>query len=110
MKRHVIYSDDAGFFLGDFLGMGFWSKWDTAGQSEAPAWDKKEEVEKFIIENMSGGPNGIQVVELDCNGPHGGATIQDVISAGYEGWEPDKEVWPADVVLTHHDLVGFKKE
>lgn len=39
MKRgFVIFSESAGVFLGAFLGLGFWSKLDAAGQFTAPVF------------------------------------------------------------------------
>lgn len=38
MFRVVLYSPSLGVYLGKFLGLGFWSKLDPAGQTSVPTF------------------------------------------------------------------------
>lgn len=38
--KYVLYSKEAGVYLGHCIGLGFWSNWDCAGQEYAVLFDE----------------------------------------------------------------------
>lgn len=51
-QRVVIYHDKQGVFLGQFLGLAFWSKIETGWQPSAPMFTKSE-AEEFMREALT---------------------------------------------------------
>ena len=48
----VIYNEELGIFLGRFMGLGFWSKLDPAGQTAAPTFPSDMYAE-YIAKEMA---------------------------------------------------------
>jgi hypothetical protein len=46
--RIVIEHREMGIYLGSFLGMGFWSKLDLAGQDQAVTFTNETEAQEFV--------------------------------------------------------------
>ena len=71
VKRYVIYNPVDGLFVGEFLGLCFWSKMDSAGQKYAPSYETKEEAQHvasiYAPENadIDGNVRCIEVSETD---------------------------------------------
>jgi len=86
--RFVIYSETNGVFLGDFLGMGFWSKLDPVGQDSAIAFDTSEQA----LELLRRQPELVdaRVVPVETNGSDGRwVTNVECVTAGLPFWDPD---------------------
>lgn len=64
MKRYLAVSKEAGVFLGTFLGMAFFSDWDSVGQDSAPTFksidDAKELLKNLTLQDM-------YYVEIEAN-------------------------------------------
>lgn len=68
MKRYVIYDPAHGIFLGEFLGLVFWSKMDRADQTHAPSFDTKEEAQliaNFYVKRSADLDGNIQCIDVD---------------------------------------------
>lgn len=88
MTRHVLYSEDAGIFLGhsvhDPLGReyGSWSKWNP---------DKNTAAVTFPSENVATGymehrihPFDMHAIPIECVSHY--ATIEECVAAGLPAW------------------------
>ncbi len=46
--RALIVSNELGIYLGSFMGLGFWSKLDKAGQDEAVTFPDEESAREYM--------------------------------------------------------------
>jgi hypothetical protein len=83
-QRFMALSETAGAYLGECMGLGFWTKIDHVDQSEAWTWESKEEAEGF---NADHGIEGSRIVPVEVASPPY-ATIDECVAAGAERWEP----------------------
>ncbi len=81
----VIYHDKDGVFLGECLGLGFWSKVETAGQPSAVTFKDIEDAEEFMKTWISGRPCGVKLVPVVAD-ERGHASVEACIQAGLPGW------------------------
>jgi hypothetical protein len=84
-KRWVIHSLELGIYLGGFLGMGFWSKLDPAGQTSAVTFETSRDA-RCHMASWESRPENLFVCEVECVDLH--ATIDELVSTGLPGWEP----------------------
>ena len=95
--RYVIYRADRGVYLGNCMGMGFWSKWDAVGQdaavafpSEAAArahvatWD--EPLSSFEVRSVPTFSR-FEGSGMPVNADY--ASIEECVAAGLPAWHPD---------------------
>jgi len=95
-RAYVITHPEWGIFLGHFLGLGFWSKLEPAGQPTAPTFPTIGEAEGFMATWTSGRPAGVSLIPV--NPDHGTyASAGACIAAGLEGWAD--RVTPSDLEL-----------
>jgi hypothetical protein len=83
---YVVYSDEAGVYLGSALGLGFWSKWDCAGQDSAVVFNTIEEIENWKT-NCSGAQPGFRPVEVKADDGNY-ASMDACVAAGLPRWDP----------------------
>lgn len=82
----MIYSEELGVYLGNCMGMGFWSKLDPVGQPCAVTFGSEGEAAKHWA--------SWNQIPRDCKthqvAPSDGryATIEDCARAGLPIWEP----------------------
>lgn len=81
----VIYQENDGVFLGQFLGLAFWSKIDPAAQSEAVTFPTAEAADEFMATWDGGRPAGIRLVPVQ-ESSQGAASIANCVQAGLPGW------------------------
>lgn len=60
-SRYVLCSPSWGVYLGSFLGLGFWSRLDSAGQDCAVVFSSVEEAESYSQSWDGGCPDHVQV-------------------------------------------------
>jgi hypothetical protein len=84
VKRYVLYSEEWGVYLGSFMGLGFWTKLDPAGQDTVCVFSSPE-VARTWYGIWDSGPPSLQVVEVECADPNC-ATVAECIAAGLPGW------------------------
>lgn len=86
MKGFVLYSEEYGVYLGSFMGMGFWSKLDPAGQTSAVMFADEASIQSFILslDNPSALPEWYPV-EVEAAGEY--ATIDECVKAGLPSWK-----------------------
>src|SRR5690606_12764465 len=71
MKRYVITHPEMGIYLGNYMGLGFFSLLDCVGQSEAAAFPSRETAESVIRAWEShNDPAAYTLREVDCIGDH----------------------------------------
>lgn len=85
----VIVHPRDGVFLGEAMGLGFWSKLDPVGQDAAPTFTSVTEAERFMRSWEGGRPEGVvfRAVETDRNGTH--ASLEACVKAGLPAWDPN---------------------
>lgn len=71
MKRYLVVSEDAGVYLGEFLGLGFFSEWESGGVDEAVTFESVE-LAKLAVEKLT--LKDIRFVEVDTNNLYVNAT------------------------------------
>jgi hypothetical protein len=84
--RYILHHPEMGIYLGSCMGMGFWSKLDPVGQSEAATFDNPEQIKEFMAtwENKVTGCE-ITPIETDCRDAY--VTIAEIEAIGLPGWE-----------------------
>lgn len=60
----VVVHDTDGIFLGQALGLGFWSKLDSVGQDSAVVFNSIQEAEDFLASWEGEIPENIKFVEI----------------------------------------------
>lgn len=86
MKRYVLYSEEWGVFLGEAMGMGWWSKLDPIDQPAAVTFASPDEAKPLLEKSDPPIPDGYRFVEVTPSDGHY-ATISDIVKAGLPGWE-----------------------
>jgi hypothetical protein len=93
MKRIVIYNEEMGIYLGNALGLGFWSKLDAVGQYAAVTFECRDDAVKHIQSwNESNNPDEYSFVLVEPSEQHGAewyASIENCVEAGLPGWDPN---------------------
>lgn len=92
MNGCLIYHETDGIYLGNCLGMGFWSKLDPVGQDSAPVFPTEAIAEEHIreIAQYASHLQSCKVVPVKADLDGGQyASIQACIKAGLPGWDPD---------------------
>ena len=83
----VITHPEMGIYLGSFLGLGFWSKLDPAGQDAAPVFASSEEAETYMATWDNARPEGAvlrPVIPDSDDGTY--ASIDACVAAGLDRW------------------------
>lgn len=88
MKAYVIYSDSRGVFVGAMFGLGFWAKWDSAGQPCAPAVQEYEDAAETLLD-VAGDVKDARLVQVDVS-KSDRATIAECVAAGLPAWDPNE--------------------
>lgn len=79
--KFVITHPDRGIYLGNFLGLGFWTLLDTVGQIEATTFpDIAAATAHISTWDENSDPNTYAFVAVDCETD--GATIPELVKAG----------------------------
>jgi len=84
----VIYSERYGIYLGSVLGLGFWSKLDSAGQTSACTFESEQSACEFISSSNPGSfPADLQFIKIIPDQKDGTyASIEACVRAGLPGW------------------------
>lgn len=85
---YVIVSDRDGIYLGNALGLGFWSKCDPAGQNAAVVFPSPEDAFEHLSSWQCEAVPGLRCVPVIPD-VEGYASIQACVDAGLEAWAPD---------------------
>lgn len=93
MKRYLLVSQSMGVYLGSCMGMGFWSKLDSVGQTEAVTFDSPKTIQQVMAEwdGLASLPSDLSYPEVEVTREDGYATEAECVAAGAESWT-DKEV------------------
>lgn len=86
----VIYSEEEGIYIGECLGLGFWSKLDPVDQPAAVTFPSAADAERYMSTWLSGRPNGVRLVDVVPDS-EGYASIEACVRAGLPGWEISEE-------------------
>lgn len=83
---YVITQPKLGIYLGNWMGLGFWSKLDPVGQSVAVTFDSISEAKNFIA-TWEFKPKDISFVEVYEDNAGIVGSIESCVNAGLDGWE-----------------------
>ncbi|WP_454727765.1 MULTISPECIES: hypothetical protein [Cupriavidus] len=83
----VLYSPEDGVFLGECLGLGFWSKLETGDQPSAATFESVADAKQYLSTWQSPPPTDLQFVwvQPEAKGPH--ASMEACVRAGLPRWE-----------------------
>lgn len=88
-QRLLLVSPEDGIYLGCCMGLGFWSKIETAGQSSAVTFPSVADAEEFMAEWDCGRPADVWFVPVTISGEDGiYASIGECVAAGLPQWDP----------------------
>lgn len=80
---HVITHPENGIYLGNCMGLGFWSKLDSAGQTCAVTFPTAQDAIAHIRSwDNNNDPASCAIVGVTPSGEDGYATIKDLRAAG----------------------------
>lgn len=85
--RFVLYSEELGVFIGTGLGLGFWSKFDAAGQDHACVFESENQIRSFVATLAGARPAHWRAVPVLSNDGWY-ASIAQCKAAGLPGWTP----------------------
>lgn len=95
-SRVVIYSEQNGVYLGECLGMGFWSNLDPAAQPSATTFKDEPDARDYISEKLCNSfPDDVTFVsiEADHHTPYGSfASVEACVKAGLPAWLHEQTV------------------
>jgi hypothetical protein len=85
--RYAAYHEEMGVYLGEFLGLGFWTLLDPAGLPVAVTFKNPAEIRDYFTRAKDPLPD-IHAVPVQASIQGAYATVQDCIQAGLPGWCP----------------------
>lgn len=88
-RRFVLYVEEWGVYVGEFLGLGFWSKIDPVGQPCAVAFDTIDDAVAYV-HTWKDRPPAYRTIEVHTRKPDR-ASIEECVAAGIPAWEADPE-------------------
>ena len=95
-NEFVIYHPADGVYLGNCLGLGFWSNLDPVGQPAAATFASEKEVQEHI-HSWEANPDypqqtlpDLRIVPVAVK-ESGFATIEECMAAGLPAWTPDPQ-------------------
>jgi hypothetical protein len=95
----VIFSEENGVYLGECMGMGFWSKLDAVGQPSAVTFPSEQVARDYMAEWSSPAPLDVRLVPVVVDEEPGYASAAACMRAGLPGWlvedSPTANVLPA---------------
>lgn len=110
-QRYVITHPDQGIYLGCFMGLGFWSKLDAAGQDSAATFESIEQAKEHISSwDMNNDTDQYMFIQVTSSSPLY-ATISECVNAGLPAWSsqlpqimnaPDDQ----EMVTTEQEISG----
>lgn len=87
--RHVAYSEEQGVYLGECLGLGFWSKLDPAGQDSATTFATPQEFWDLARTWETPPPTDTVTRPVVCADPQW-AAVGECEATGLPKWEVKK--------------------
>lgn len=86
--RFVLYSPEAGVYLGNCMGLGFWSKLDAAGQTMACTFPTEQDAAEHVASWDEPPAFVLETKPVQVADASGYATVSEVEAAGMPGWMP----------------------
>lgn len=87
VRYALVSAEGDGIYLGNCMGMGFWSLLDPVGQDHAVTFPTVSEALDHVKEWVT--PIVVITPALEVADPEGYATIAECVAAGLPGWDPD---------------------
>jgi len=89
-NRMILYSESMGVYLGSTLGLGFWSKLDPVGQTEAVTFESEKEIQDAIAtwDGMGSLPSDLRYLKVVADAA-GYASLRACVAAGADPWSPE---------------------
>lgn len=93
--RFVVHSERLGVFLGDCMGLDFWSRLDPVGQDAAATFRSEADAQAFIA-RVGEHCTSAGVLRAVAVNPELGdyASVADCVKAGLPAWNPNAEPNP----------------
>lgn len=88
MKRFVLFNPEAGIYLGNFMGLGFWSLLDAAGQDCAVTFGTAREA--IAHRDSWDQPMACEPRSVESREEY--ATLTECVASGLPGWSLLNEV------------------
>jgi hypothetical protein len=82
--RYLLYQPEMGVYLGEFMGMGFWSLLDPVGQTMATVFNSKEAISDYVG-TWESPVSDLAIWEIDTAHPNF-ATMAEIEALGLPGW------------------------
>lgn len=98
-KRAVIYSDSYGVFIGEALGLAFWSKLETGDQPGAATFIDEADAQDYMKGWLTPPPDDVRVVSVIADMPRHGASVAACVRAGLPDWAVPSR--PDDISEAH---------
>lgn len=87
MDRFVLFQKDWGIYLGNAMGLGFWTLLDSVGQDAACTFETEEHAHAHVATWDSKPPDDYRVVKVVTKDKRF-ATIEECVAAGLPAWTP----------------------
>jgi hypothetical protein len=86
MQKFVITHPEMGIYVGNAMGMGFWSNLDAVGQDSVPVFDTAEEARSHVSEwDDHNDPDGYGYESVEVTDEATFATADELKEAGLSG-------------------------
>lgn len=91
IQRFVLFNEQDGVYLGNCMGLGFWSLLDPVGQISSCTFESKEEAQDHIDSWDIKPEKCIQImpVMIESN-PDMAASIKEIAESGMPAWSPEE--------------------
>ena len=88
-QRYLIADPEMGIYVGNCMGLGFWTKSDPAGQDSAVTFPSSFEAEAHMATWDCGRPGAAWIVPVTVSGKDDNyASIDECVAAGFPRWDP----------------------
>jgi hypothetical protein len=85
MSKYVIIHQEFGIYVGHALGLGFWSKLDSVGQSQVPVFETLQSAQDHVRDWVDfNDPEAYTFPEVSVDSSATYATVAELRSAGLE--------------------------
>jgi hypothetical protein len=87
MRQYIVVHAEQGIYLGNCIGLGFWSNLDPAGQTAAPTFLTESQAKDHVAtwDAPHGDPEDYTYVELSIE-KDGTATMEECMDAWQKPW------------------------
>ena len=85
---YLLIHPEWGIYLGEFIGLGFWSKLDSVGQTYAVVFLSQREALEFASKTFPTTESTRMETTPILTKRRQYALLEEIVEAGLEGWDP----------------------